>query len=412
MLVITLVALFCGAIAIYIHKDRIKYSVRHMLDDRSSHKYVMINNGAKATNSLDVELRVTNKSNKANYISYRSCYAPVKGKKQCGSWTPINDTPFHDYMGKEINSDEAWRKTVRLYDKLPDDQLQGRHIIEVRYFYKKDVISAALGDRNVLLETKSSYIYYDTIAPSISATSLNGWINDDYLTIKYSDNGVAGEKYVSSGVDKISYQLCLYYEVVGSSVICNETPETVNIKPNKFSKKFKIGLQLSSSYLTVSVTDLAGNTTVFQDILKKDNNSPIVTIVKNKNEETGQVASITVNASDSKSMISSVKYTFTGSNMRPNDKEFENELEAFDDVNIELPTKNKKYYLWIRAEDYAGNVTYSSSGAIYVCDSVEACSDLVTNKSNYLTLLYICIGVAVASLVSIIVIMSKKKGKE
>ena len=410
MLFIFAVAIIGGAFALYHNRREIKYAIRHFMDKESSRKYVMINGGNMATNELDVELRITNKSNKSNYISYRACFDPVKGGKLCNSWTAIDDNPFQQYMGKEIKSDEAWHQTVRLYDDLPEEELQGRHVIEVRYYYKKDVVSAFLGDANELLETRSSYIYYDSIAPTISAASLNGWIDKDSLNIKYNDAGPKGEKYVATGVKHISYQLCLYYEVVGHEVICKETPEVVSIKPNKL-KRFKIGLELPSSYLSITVTDAAGNTTTFNDILKKDGNSPIVTINKVVNDETGQTESIKVTATDTRSLVSSVSYVFTNSNLRPKDVDFVNELEEFDEANIELPTKKKKYYLWIRAEDYAGNVTYSTSGPIYVCDSLDSCATVATNKTNYISLLYICFGVAIASLVSIVVIASKRREK-
>lgn len=396
---------------VYDNWDNIKYSTRKTIDNNTKNSYIKINDGNRNTNSLDVEVRISTTNMKANYISYTTCFDPTNGKMVCNDWTNYEENPFINYIGKNINSDAAWKKTIRLYDALPDDQLQGRHIVKVKYYSLEKLIPGTGGSIE-LLETKSNYIYYDSIAPKITTNSVNAWTNNEYLEVKYSDT--SSPSYAASGVKSIKYKLCLEFESVNNKTTCTEEAPEVTVKKS-VSNKFKINLELPKTYVTITVTDKAGNQTVFSQILRKDDTSPVVTINQVKDQETGKLLSIKVSASDTNSMLNTLKYTFSNSDIRPNEAEFTNELFEYEDVSIDIPLKNKTYYLWVRAEDFAGNVTYKNSGPLYVCDSVEVCAKLTNNKKDYTSLLYISLGVAVVATVSIGVILasnSKKKKKE
>lgn len=393
---------------VYDNWGNIKFSARKALDSNTKNSYIKINDGKRDTNSLDVEVRVTTNNVKANYISYQTCFDPVDGKILCNDWTYYKDTPFINYIGKDINSDSVWKKTIRLYDGLEDEKLQGRHIVKVKYYYVEQIFAGSSGSVEVL-ETKSNYIYYDSIAPKISTNSTNAWTDNKYLEVKYSDP--SNPNYISSGVKSIKYKLCLEFETVSNKTTCTEEAPEVTVK-KKINNRFKIDLDLPKTFVTITVTDKAGNQTVFSQVLRKDDTNPVVTITPVKDKDTNKLLSISVSATDTNSMLNTLKYTFSNSDIRPNEAEFTNELFEYDNVSINIPTKNKTYYLWVRAEDYAGNVTYKNSGALYVCDSVESCAKLTSNKKDYTTLLYISLGVAIVAAVSIAVIISSNNKKK
>ncbi|MBE6124542.1 MAG: hypothetical protein E7184_03320 [Erysipelotrichaceae bacterium] len=393
---------------IYTNWDAIKFKTRKTIDSNTKNSYIKINDGARNTNSLDVEVRVSTDNIKANYISYQTCFDPLEGKIVCNDWTNHLDTPFINYMGKDINSDAAWKKTIRLYDGLPDEQLQGRHIVKVKYFYVEQIFAGSSGSIEVL-ETRSNYIYYDSIAPKITTNSTNAWTDNNYLEVKYDDKSTVD--YIASGVKSIKYKLCLDFETVTGTTTCTEEAPEVKVKKS-LNGKFKINLELPKTFVTITVKDKAGNETIFSQVLRKDDTNPVVTINQVKDPETGKLYSINVSATDTNSMLNTLKYTFSNSDIRPNEAEFTNELFEYDNVSIDLPTKNKTYYLWVRAEDYAGNVTYKNSGPLYICDSVESCAKLTNDKKDYMTLLYASIGVAIIATVSIFVILSSNKKKK
>jgi hypothetical protein len=83
--------------------------------------------------------------------------------------------------------------------------------------------------------------------------------------------------------------------------------------------------------------------------------------------------------------------------------------KTYTNTSIQLPETDGKYYLWVKAEDYAGNVTYARTDYFYICADDIACSKIQPAPKNYTNVLYIAIAAALVASIGIVTVMTNRR---
>jgi len=381
--------------------DKYEYQFTQKKDFAVSTKYVNLNDGDNYTNSLNVTLKVANDNIEVNYIQYQSCFD--NGKTLCSDWS---DTIYiGDKLGVQMQSEDVWSDKISLYTgNLTIDKLQGRHFVKVRYISRVEIGTVSIK----IIDTKKAYIYLDTYAPVLDSSLNYEWTTKDYISIYYKDNEFS-PSYKNSGVKKAIYSTCVSYEAnPDGTYTCNTTPNLITVD-TKNKGSFKIPVVLEKTLINVTLVDKAGNTSSWVQVIKMDQNKPAVSIDIDVLSDLNNAGGAVINVTDDGSKISNVSYVFTKTSNKPSDSKFTNKVSAFSNVSIDLPTEHGKYYLWVRAEDYAGNVTYKHSNYFYICDDDISCAKIQPETKNYTSVLYIAIAAALVASIGIVSVMSKRK---
>lgn len=383
--------------------DKYDYKFTQKKDFAVSTKYVKLNDGDNYTNDTNVTLKVANDNIEVNYIQYQSCFD--NGKTHCSDWSET--IYIGEKLGVQMESEDVWSRNISLYTgNLDIDKLQGRHFVKVRYISRVEIGTVSIK----IIDTKKAYIYLDTYAPTLDSSLNYEWTTKDYITINYKDNKFS-PSYMNSGVKKITYSTCVSYDInPDGSYTCNTIPNLITVKA-KTKGSFKIPVVLEKTLINITLMDKAGNTSTWTQVIKMDREKPIVDINIDVLSDLKNAGNAIVDVNDEGSKISSVSYVFTKTSTKPSDSKFTNKLTAFSNVSIDLPTEHGKYYLWVRAEDYAGNVTYKHSDYFYICDDDISCSKIQPKTKNYTSVLYIAIAAALVASIGIVSVMNNRRKK-
>lgn len=398
---LTIVLLILGFFYVKGNLGKYEYLLTQKRDFSKSVKYVRLNDGDNFTNSLNVNLKVANDHIEVNYIQYTACFD--NGKEYCTDWSET--IYIGDKLGVQMTSPDVWEREISLYSgNFTLDRLQGRHYVKVRYISRTEVMGLSIK----IVDTKKAYIYLDTYAPSISSSLKYEWTTKDSITIKYKDDQFS-TSYKNSGVASIKYSTCVSFESNGDGTYsCNSTQNWVK-KEAKDKGSFKIPATLEKTLVNVIIKDKAGNISSWTQVIKKDTAKPDVKVNVDIMSDLKNAGSITVTVTDEGSKISSVSYAYTKTTNRPNSSKFTNKLKTYTNTPIELPETDGKYYLWVRAEDYAGNVTYARTDYFYICADDIACSKIQPAPKNYTNVLYIAIGAALVASIGIVSVMTSRR---
>lgn len=398
---LTIILIVFGFFFIRSNSDKYKYQIQQKRDFSKSVKYVKLNDGENFTNSLDVTLKVANDDIEVNYLQYTACFD--NGKEYCKDWSQA--IYFGDKLGVQMDSEEVWSTKLSLYQgSFTMDQLQGRHYVKVRYISRTEVMGLSIK----IIDTKKAYIYLDTYTPTISSSLNYEWTTKDSITISYKDRGYS-PAYKNSGVSSIQYSTCVSFKANDDgSYTCNTVPNLVNVKTNS-DKSFTVPVVLQNTLVNVIIKDKAGNSATWSQIVRMDKVKPTLNVNVDVLSDLNNAGAITVNTNDEESKIRSLTYVYTKSSTRPTNSKFTNKLDNYTNVSIALPETDGKYYLWVRAEDYAGNVTYVRSDSFYICNDDISCSKIKPKKKNYTNVLYIAIAAALVASIGIVTVMTNKR---
>lgn len=135
-------------------------------------------------------------------------------------------------------------------------------------------------------------------------------------------------------------------------------------------------------YLHIKALDIAGNVSYFNSsVYKSDNTLPSISI-NNNGGSIYKSHTTTIDISDAQSGTSgNYKYIWSTSTATPSDAEFDQGLNGTENVEITKDTGNGNYYLYIRAEDMAGNKNYQKSN-VYIFDNILPDDITITNKDE------------------------------
>lgn len=398
---LTIVLLILGFFYVKGNLGKYDYLITQKKDFAKSVKYVRLNDGENFTNSLEVNLKVANDDIEVNYLQYTACFD--NGKEYCTDWSET--VYIGDKLGVQITSPDVWERQISLYKgDFTLDRLQGRHYVKVRYISRTEVMGLSIK----IVDTKRAYIYVDTYAPSISSSLKYEWTTKDSIKIYYKDDQYS-TSYKNSGVSSIKYSTCVSFDPNGDGTYsCNSTQNWVK-KKAKDEGSFSIPATLESTLVNVIIKDKAGNIASWTQVIRKDTSKPEVKVNVDIMSDLNNAGGVTVTVSDDGSKISKVAYTFTKTKNRPSTSKFTNKLETYTNTSITLPEENGKYYLWVMAEDYAGNVTYKRTNYFYICDDDIECSAIQPNKKNYTNVLYIAIAAALVASIGILTVMTNRR---